>query len=552
MDIMEKQPHVSAWSLGEATPFGISRRSFLEKLAAVGGTTLLMSGMEALGFSSESKETAPPALTKGKSAKVVVLGAGLSGMTAAYELLRAGYDVQILEARSFAGGRCQTVRKGFRDEELTGAIQTCDFDEGLYLNAGPWRIPYHHHSTLHYVREFNVPLEVFVNDNDASYVLYKNGKGPLAGKRLRKGELTTDMRGYTAEILAKVVRQGALDSALSLEDRDRFVEYLIRDGSLTGKDLVYTGIADRGLHAQSVGRGYIVRQGAGVVPGPGVMAPPFAMTDILSAGGWRAITNAAVYEHPTTMFQPVGGMDMIAKGFERQLKPKIQYSTLVEKITQSGSGVKISYRTASGTPGEISADYCICTIPLSVLARIEMDVSEPFRAAMQSCPYAPVNKVSLQMKQRFWEENHEIYGGHILTDEPDIGYISLPSGGWMSRKGIILGIYGVFGSAVRVSGLAPAERIRKALAAGQEIFPEYTSSFETGFCKAWHLDKFNLGGWANWSDEGRRTAYPLLCEPDGRIYLSGEHLSYQAGWQAGAIASAWAQVEKLHARVQQA
>ena len=53
---------------------------------------------------------------------------------------------------------------------------------------------------------------------------------------------------------------------------------------------------------------------------------------------------------------------------------------------------------------------------------------------------------------------------------------------------------------------------------------------------------------ARFLEEARATAYPVLCEPDGRIYLAGEHLSYIGGWQAGAFESAWQQVERLHAR----
>ena len=528
-----------------------SRRRFFEILGAAGGTTLAMAGMDALGFGSKPAYASIPKMEKGKTAKVVILGAGLAGLTSAYELSKMGYDVQIIEARSFAGGRSQSARKGTVIEEVTGSRQVCDFDDGHYLNTGPWRIPYHHHATLHYAREFNVPLEILVNDNDAAYVQFKNGKGPLAGKRLRKGEITTDMRGYTAELMVKVANQGGLDELMTAEDRDRFIEYMIRDGLLTAKDLKYTGTADRGLHSQAVGRGYSVMPGAGVDPGPGVSLPPYEMSDLLSSGAWKAVTNAANYEHPGTMFQPVGGMDMIAKGFEKNIGRLIKYSTVVEKIGQSPSGVTVEYQNSDGTKGKIDADYCICTIPLSVLSAIPMDVSPRFRQAMDSCPYAPVNKVGLQMKQRFWETKHDIYGGHVQTDAPGIGTISLPSGGWNSQKGVVLGMYSVFGQSIPASAKTPAERIQMAVDAGQEIFPEYRENFETGIAKSWHMDRYNLGGWANWSDEGRKVDYPVLCEPDQRIYLAGEHLSYIGGWQAGAIESAWQQAGNLHARVQQ-
>jgi monoamine oxidase len=52
-----------------------------------------------------------------------------------------------------------------------------------------------------------------------------------------------------------------------------------------------------------------------------------------------------------------------------------------------------------------------------------------------------------------------------------------------------------------------------------------------------------------WDEDGRKDAYPILCEPDGRIYLAGEHLSYITGWQEGALESSWQQMTKLNKRV---
>jgi monoamine oxidase len=103
-----------------------TRRDFLYRAAAVGGTGLLLNTMNAWGMGIASTASAPPALSgSGKGKKVLILGAGLAGMTAAYELEKLGYKVQILEARAFAGGRCQTARKGFSLTELGGEKQTC-------------------------------------------------------------------------------------------------------------------------------------------------------------------------------------------------------------------------------------------------------------------------------------------------------------------------------------------------------------------------------------------------------------------------------------------
>ena len=99
--------------------------------------------------------------------------------------------------------------------------------------------------------------------------------------------------------------------------------------------------------------------------------------------------------------------------------------------------------------------------------------------------------------------------------------------------------------------MTPAERIRHALAIGSKIHPDvYEREFESGFSVAWHLVPHSLGGWASWSGDARREHYPTLNEPDGRLYLAGEHLSYMTGWMSGAIESAWLQIEKIHDHAQ--
>ncbi len=519
---------------------GFSRRAFLEKLGAMGGTAMLLAGMDALGFGIGSAMAAPPQLSgKPKKNKVVILGAGNAGLSSAYELTKAGYEVTVIEARSFPGGRAQSARKGFKLTELGGEEQVCNFDEGQYINIGPWRIPYHHHSTLHYTKLFGVPLELFNNDNDASFMYFDKGKGPLAGKPIRKREIHADMLGYSSEILAKLSQQGALNAQMSAEDKEKFIEFLVDFGRLSKKDLNYTGYS---------GRGYIIEPGAGTDPGPGKQAPPYKLDDLLNSGLWRTLEGVTEWDQQRTMFQPVQGMEQIPKAIARNLPPgMIRFNTEVQRMRQDAKGVTVDVVT-DGQPATITADWCICTIPLSVLKGIDNGLSQPFKDAMAKCAYAPVGKIGLQMKRRFWEEDHQIYGGHVVCDNPDINNISLPSTGWQGQKGTLLGYYNFGGNAAKISAKTPAERAAYAVEYGQKIFPAYKESFEESFSVAWHRVKYNLGGWGVWSDEARATAYPVLTEPDGRIYLAGEHMSYIGGWQAGAFESAWQQVGRLHAR----
>ena len=455
---------------------GLTRRFFLERLGRAGGSAALLAGMDALGFGIGSAMAAPPKLGgTPKHKKVIVLGAGNAGLASAYELTQAGYEVTVIEARSFPGGRAQTARKGFSLTELGGATQNCDFDDGFYINHGPWRIPYHHHSTLHYTRKFGVPLELFNNDNDASYLLFERGKGPLAGKPVRKGEVAADLLGYSSEILAKLSKQGALDGQLSAENKEQFIEFLVEYGYLSKKDLNYTG---------TPGRGFLVEPGAGVDPGPGKPSTPHKLNDLLDSGLGHMLKTVSEWDQQRTMFQPVQGMEQIPKAIAKQLPDgMIRYASEVQRIRQTPKGVTVDVVRA-GQPETIHADWCICTIPLSVLKGIDNGLSPAFQAAMAKCAYAPVGKIGLQMKRRFWEEDHSIYGGHVFCDNPDINNIALPSTGWQGQKGVLLGYYNFGPNAAKVSAKSPADRTAMALDYGQKIFPAYKESFETSFSVA--------------------------------------------------------------------
>jgi monoamine oxidase len=523
---------------------GMSRRGFIERLGGVGGTALVLAGMSALGFGIEAKAYEPPTLAGGgKGKKIIILGSGVAGLTSAYELAGAGYDVTVLEARDRVGGRSYTARKGTKFQELGGEAQTCDFEEGLYLNPGPWRIPYHHRGYLHYAKKFGVGVELFNNENDHSPILFDRGSGPLKGKVVRKQEIAADIRGYATEMLAKQVRQGALDAEFTGDDKELFLAYLRNEGYLTAKDFKYEG---------TDGRGYVENPGAGVKPGPGVDSTPYKLTDILHSNTWRTVRSVAGFEQQRTMFQPIGGMDRLPAGFMRNMKPKVLMQHVVEKISQSPDSVTVAYTDGKGQKGSMTADYIICTIPLSVLRTIDLQVSPAFKEAIAGVSYALVGKIGIQMKSRFWEDNYHMYGGHLYVDDPMIATISMPSTNWLGQKGVVLGYYGQGANAARVSALSLKERLELALSAGEKIFPEYRQNAENSFSIAWHRVPFNMGGWAQWSEESRAKYYPTLTEPDGRIYLAGEHLSYLTGWQEGGIESAWQQIEKLHKRVQAA
>src|SRR6266436_2663866 len=179
----------------------LSRRDLLSLVGSVAGSAAMYHAMTSLGFASESTYNGPIKLEgDARGASVLILGAGLAGMTAALELRAAGYKVQVLEFNSRPGGRNWTLRGGDRFTELGGASQTCEFEQGLYINPGPWRIPYHHHAVLDYCKRLNVALEPFTQLNHNALL---HGSKAFGGKPKPIREIKTDFKGKFWELLAR-------------------------------------------------------------------------------------------------------------------------------------------------------------------------------------------------------------------------------------------------------------------------------------------------------------------------------------------------------------
>jgi monoamine oxidase len=195
------------------------------------------------------------------------------------------------------------LRSGDSYTELGGFTQRCDFDEGLYFNPGPWRIPYHHRGLLDYCKRLGVTLEPFQQLNHNGYLHSVRG---FNGRPQRIREIKTDFQGNIPELLAKVIQQGKLAGAVSREDQEVLLEAL-KSWVALDKDYAYkAGPSSAQL------RGYQKDPGGGVGAAP-IPGQPISLSDILTSNLWRGLLPFAVYDYQTTMFQPVGGMDMIAK-----------------------------------------------------------------------------------------------------------------------------------------------------------------------------------------------------------------------------------------------
>jgi monoamine oxidase len=519
-----------------------SRRNLLSMIGVMAGSTAMYMAMYELGyaattnFKDPAKLSAPP-----PGSSVLILGAGVAGMVAAMEMRDAGYRVQVLEYQGRPGGRNWSLYGGDTYTELGGITQHVGFDPGLYLNPGPWRIPYHHQGILHYAQRVGVEMEPFVQINFNAYVHSLNAYG---GKPRRYREAQADYQGHVAELLGKCAQQGALDQKVSKEEREILLESLREWGAL---DKNYNYV--KGL-ASSERRGFDLDPGGGLTAAPRPSEPD-TLGDVLSARLWTAMSQMSDHMHQSSIFQPKGGMGMIGKAMGRELGPLIQYNSKVIDIHQDDKGVTVTYVDArtGGPPRTATAQWCVCTIPLPVLGQIPMTVGAPLKAAIDHMAYTPSLKVGLQFKRRFWEEDEQIYGGITYTDMPNVS-IGYPNYGYFSKgKGVVLGAYTGTTDSYTWAAKSPEERIKDALYWGAKIHPQYMSEYDCGVAVAWHRVPWTLGCKSQWTEATRAKHYDNLAAIDGRIVLAGEHVSYMAGWQEGSVTSSTDAIKRLHQRV---
>lgn len=516
---------------GSGTGGAWSRRRFLEAMALTGGAAALYARDEA-----SAAEPLEPAPHVGQGRSAVVLGAGVGGMAAALHLLDMGFSVRVLEAQNRTGGRSLTLRHGDRVVEMHDGrpvVQEFRMDPGLYFNAGPGRIPYHHTHLIRWCRDLGVELEPYVMMTRANLFQTPEafGQQPVPNRRI-----ANDTRGWLAALLTGAVDCPELAGPLAGVDRTALLSLL----------QVFGDLAPSGAYTGSTRSGYLTPPG---VVDPGVKEPPLPLAELVQSDFWdHKFYQSEEWDWQPTLFQPRGGMDRIERAMAMRLGSRVRLNREVVRVetVDDGRRVRVVHRnTAGGGQQELTADLCISTIPLPILARTPNNFSEDFRRAIAAVRFDPTCKVGWQANSRFWEENDQIYGGISYIDHP-ITQMWYPSSGFFGRKGVLTGTYNYGGDALAFGDMTPAERLEKAAEGALRLHPEFEQHVprDKGISIAWQKVPFQEGGWADWKED-MTESYERLLHPEGNFWVAGDQVSYLPGWQEGAVLSARYVVQNL-------
>jgi len=520
-----------------------TRRDFLTRVGQAGGfaaafVTMRELGLMSDGMSASSLTLAPNA---GAGVNVVILGGGIAGLVSAYEMSKAGFRVTVLEARSRPGGRNWTVRNGTAVEFMDGTRQVASWEAGSYLNAGPARLPSIHKTMLGYCRELGVPLEVEVNSSRSALQVSEKAFG---GRAVEQRQVINDTRGHVSELLAKCVKQHALDEELSKDDCTRMLDFLRTYGDLK-EDHKYAGSARAGV-SRLPGAGPVTQE----------LRKPLDLHALLEANFWRGALFEEGLTMQATMFQPVGGMDRIPFAFAHRLGSVVQYNAQVEEIRKTPSGVRVLFEQ-KGRKKAIEADYAICALPITVLKTTPNDFSPRIRQAIAKTEYADGFKVAWESK-RFWETDFNIYGGISFVASGPVGLVWYPSAKIFSDTGVLISGYATEGTSDFAKLGSIEAKLAASRAAVERLHPGYGRRLTQPIYVNWGRIAHNEGSWVGRERETNNSTerttyydgpYKEFIEPDDRIYFAGDHCARVGAWQEGAALAAHRTIQMITERV---
>ncbi|HEX5164673.1 MAG TPA: FAD-dependent oxidoreductase, partial [Thermomicrobiales bacterium] len=396
--------------------------------------------------------------TGGPRKRVIVVGAGMAGLVAAYELQRAGHEPVVLEAQQRVGGRVYTLREPFSD--------------GLYAEAGAMRIPRSHDLTMGYIAHFGLPIADFTMDN-------MNGWVYLHGQKWRISDVAADPAQLGFEVAD--TERGRTHSDLWNAALKPLADRLAADPVTAWQEIVseYDRYSTREfLEANNWSEAAIEMFGL------------LADQEALMNSSFLELLREETGRYYTDMVEVVGGSDHLPRAFLPALRDRIRFGARMIAIEQSPEDVTVHYQTA-GQRFSVSGDELIVTVPFPVLRHIEVlpEFSRGKQRAIRQLHYDASAKILLQFRRRFWEEIDGIYGGGCFSDLP-IRVTYYPDHGAETGRGVVLASYTWSEDAQRWGSLAPADRISQALENLARIHPEAIESFEVGASKMWHDDEF--------------------------------------------------------------
>src|SRR6266403_512431 len=436
---------------------------------------------------------APATLLRAADGKrrVVVVGAGLAGLSCAYELRKLGFEVVVLEGQGRAGGRVQTLREGL--------------DPELSAEAGATRIPDTHWMTLAYVREFGLTLEPF-KSGDLADVVHLRGRNYVAGHGPEPKwplQLSPEERRLGRSGMAEHYLNWPLKLAKGSEDWLSVPDPILEQDHYTLREF---------MEKQGLSRDAI---------------------ELMTVGGDTSLSAALLL---------VEFNEQVNRGYFH-IRGVIRYGCRVTDVGQDDNGAWAVMEHAEGHE-TVRGDYVVSALPFSVARNLFADakLSAEKQRVIRELKYAPVDKVFLQMQRQFWKAKGQ--SGFANTDLVSERFWALGPES-PDERGLLLS-YVIGERAAKLDAMDVQSRVQRTLADAESVFPGAREQFEAVRAKSWIEDRWQRGGLTSFGP-GELSWIPVNARREGRIFFAGEHTSRWNGWMQGAIESAHRVVKEISA-----
>jgi monoamine oxidase len=430
---------------------------------------------------------------------VTVIGAGLAGLCAAYDLQRAGWKVIVLEARDRVGGRVYSLRK---------------FSNGLVAEAGGEFIEESHTRMLALAEQFNLELAQVGSwqGQAADWASFEGKAGPMISPEIWGANLHEEVEKIW----------------LALADLGDLVPDPTRPQVARGADYLDTkSTADwiNSLDVHPLAKKDFIQH----IRSEYTCEPErHSMLDLA-----RNVSMYYTSLERNTNYRVVGGNDLIPRALADALQD-VRLNAAVTSIRALPDEVIVTYTQADSNL-TVSSAFAIVAIPLTTARSIEFNPPLPVahQKMVDGISYGAVTKVLIEYRQRFWDEKS--WNGRLVTDAP-IVYTWHATSHVEDEHGVLT-VYTGGEPGATLAALTDEERIRTAVAAIDKIFPGSSDLVECTATVAWPNEPYTRGSYAAFAPGEVTAHWKTLFEPAGRLFFAGEHATPVQGFMEGAVES---------------